>query len=75
VNHRVTVTVICALTSAIEHSRKFRRLSDSSPHFGPPAQRVDIRDMAFALNLLPQRLIASPWPGISALTSAIKHSR
>ncbi|MDQ6799529.1 MAG: hypothetical protein M3041_01695 [Acidobacteriota bacterium] len=74
-NHRVTVTGICALTSAIERSRKFRRLSDSSPHFGPPAQRVDIRDLAFALNLLPQRLIASLRPGISALISAIKHSR
>jgi len=75
VNHRVTVTGFCALTSAIERSRKFRRLSDASPHFGSPAQRVDIRDMAFALNLLPQRPIASLLPGISALTSAIKHSR
>jgi hypothetical protein len=31
--------------------------------------------MTFALNLLPQRLIASLLPGISALISAIKHSR
>jgi len=36
VNHRVTVTGLCALTSAIERSRKFRRLSDSSPHLGIP---------------------------------------
>jgi hypothetical protein len=75
VNHRVTVTGICALTSAIERPRKFRRLSDSSPHFGSPARRVDIRDMAFAPNLSPQRPIASLLPGTSALISAIKHSR